>query len=255
MNTPSAMEDAAELRPFACPETGCNARFRRKFALREHIKIHTGEKPYQCTVKSCGQRFRTSGNYTRHQRLHAAKKFVCHVKDCHRVFGKAESLSRHVNGHLGRMTGFACPVEGCEKNFTTSGNAKRHMRAHHSGALGLKSPSIAASLPPSVSDDASTATLSGVNKSGRPLRYSGIEPLEQGVEPLSTQDLSILLQCLFTESTATAPVVAARPTEWLFTGTSDLAGVYASKSAWTQDSFAYDDAELTIAVGGTPMVS
>lgn len=234
-------------RPFACPEPACSARFRRKFALREHVKIHTGEKPYLCTIKSCGQRFRTSGNYKRHKRLHAVKKFACHVKDCSRVFGKAESLSRHISGHLGRMTGFACPIDGCEKTFTTSGNAKRHMRTHHSIIHGLDKLTIEPTRPALTGcNDTAVRTILSTDEPAPAFGCSGIEPLDHDDEPLSSQDLSMLLQCLFADTTV--PVVPTYPPLWTSAETA-VPAESGLKTTRVQEGFALDTPELIIAIG------
>uniref|UniRef100_A0A1I8HR99 Protein krueppel n=1 Tax=Macrostomum lignano TaxID=282301 RepID=A0A1I8HR99_9PLAT len=54
--------ESSELRKFKCQE--CGKAFKFKHHLKEHVRIHSGEKPFMC--QSCGKRFSHSGSYSSH---------------------------------------------------------------------------------------------------------------------------------------------------------------------------------------------
>lgn len=99
------LEDMADKRnnktdPNECPI--CNRILSCRSALRQHYRIHTGERPYRC--KLCRRSFTTKGNLKTHISVHKLKPFIktqhkCPI--CHKHYSNELALQQHINMHTG----------------------------------------------------------------------------------------------------------------------------------------------------------
>ncbi|XP_056606248.1 zinc finger protein 16-like [Triplophysa dalaica] len=106
----------------------CGRHFNYLGNLRQHQRIHTGEKPFVCP--ECGERFRHAARLKSHRLSHSGAQSPFPCPQCGKGFPVLSGLKRHQRVHTGESP-YACPQ--CGRRFKELGNLYTHMRIH-SGA-------------------------------------------------------------------------------------------------------------------------
>ncbi|XP_050686543.1 zinc finger protein 234-like isoform X2 [Eriocheir sinensis] len=107
-------------RPFVCTE--CGMSFAQRSNWRLHKRVHTGERPYMCGI--CGKTFSRSSHLPGHMRVHTGERpYSCEL--CEHSFASAQALKNHARTHTGEKP-FVC--EYCQTAFTHSSSLSSHKK-------------------------------------------------------------------------------------------------------------------------------
>lgn len=115
--------------PHACPF--CPKQFTQISSLLRHKMRHTGERPHKCLT--CPKRFFTKDELKNHAAVHTSdKNFSCPI--CNVTFKYLSNVKKHVNIKHNDPGSFVC--NHCGHTFNTKGALKSHIDRHHSEKSG-----------------------------------------------------------------------------------------------------------------------
>ena len=104
----------------------CNKIIYNKKSIRDHLKLHAGNRPYSCS--KCDKCFTKRMVLKNHELRHNEEKnFRC--KECDRLFVCVQDLKKHeLNVHSSPKRMYGCEV--CGKHYKYTTHLKRHMATH-----------------------------------------------------------------------------------------------------------------------------
>ncbi|WAR17213.1 SCRT1-like protein [Mya arenaria] len=71
----------------------CDKGFTRSWLLKNHQRVHTGERPYKCPF--CEKAFADKSNLRQHAKIHTTKEKLFHCSICQKAFAQRRYLMKH----------------------------------------------------------------------------------------------------------------------------------------------------------------
>ncbi|KAJ8257032.1 hypothetical protein COCON_G00191840 [Conger conger] len=107
-----------------CSWRGCDAFFKVKYRLREHLRTHTQERLVACPT--CGCMFSSNTKFFDHihRQAEPEESFVC--EHCDKRFANERLLRGHVRQHVNHIK---CPL--CDMTCTSLASLKTHIKFRH----------------------------------------------------------------------------------------------------------------------------
>ena len=73
----------------------CQKVFSRTWLLKNHVRVHTGERPFKCSY--CDKAFADKSNLRQHMKIHTTKEKLFQCGICKRTFAQRRYLAKHVS--------------------------------------------------------------------------------------------------------------------------------------------------------------
>jgi hypothetical protein len=105
----------------------CDAKFKDKYRLRNHINTHTQERKYKCN-KCSFETYDPSRIYD-HKQRHKGVKLKCYI--CGKLKENSQDLREHILLVHQKLRRYKCDIDGCNKTFQKFGGLKNHKIAFH----------------------------------------------------------------------------------------------------------------------------
>ncbi|XP_055798937.1 histone H4 transcription factor [Salvelinus fontinalis] len=122
MDVPSADKELL----VRCGWKDCEATFKGRFKLREHLRSHTGEKVVACPI--CGGMFANNTKFFDHIRRQTTiegQRFQC--SHCSKRFATERLLRDHMRNHVNH---YKCPL--CDMTCPSPSSLRNHIKFRHS---------------------------------------------------------------------------------------------------------------------------
>lgn len=127
-NLPESTPKQSNANRYPCDFKGCHKSYSKPSRLKEHQRVHTGERPFKCNHPDCQASYMRNSHLVAHKRTHL---------DSNAASAPTTSNQDQVQDEFS-IRPFACDRQGCSQRFWTRQHLNRHVEGVHDDSRALE---------------------------------------------------------------------------------------------------------------------
>lgn len=113
---------------YRCNRENCDYVANKWTELQKHV-AEDHKETFKCEV--CDKKFKERYALTRHMKIHSGERLACTYENCKRSYTNKRNLKMHIRIDHSEGTTFKCDYDNCSKTFKYKGSLTKHINKVH----------------------------------------------------------------------------------------------------------------------------